>query len=114
MISIIVLITNWLLFVIYCVGRDNDKGKQKRVKKASKLKSEILRTIGTADVVKKEVVFNEDARVQWLTGFQKRKTMRRQYGVAMQVICISLYRLYVRLVYCDYTSFLVLKRQKGT
>ena len=67
-------------------GRDNDKGKLKRHKKASRLKTEILRTIGKPEDLKKEVVFNEDSRKEWLTGFHKRKQMRRQYGVAMQCL----------------------------
>ena len=67
-------------------GRDNEKGKLKRHKKAARLKSEILRTIGKAEDLKKEVVFNEDSRKEWLTGFHKRKQMRRQYGVAMQCL----------------------------
>ena len=29
---------------------------------------------------KGEVVFNEEARVEWLTGFRKRKQERRKYG----------------------------------
>jgi len=66
-------------------GRENDKSRYKRHKKANRLKKEILRTVTSEpEILKKEVVFNEDARREWLTGFQKRKTKRRQYGVAMQ------------------------------
>jgi ribosomal RNA-processing protein 17 len=66
-------------------GRDNDKSRYKRHKKANRLKKEILRTVTSEpEILKKEVIFNEDARREWLTGFQKRKTKRRQYGVAMQ------------------------------
>lgn len=66
-------------------GRENDKSRYKRHKKANRLKKEILRTVtAEPEGLKKEVVFNEDARREWLTGFQKRKTKRRQYGVAMQ------------------------------
>lgn len=67
-------------------GRENEKCKEKRKKKAARRKTEILRTIcDNSNELKKEVVFNESARADWLTGFNKRKQMRRQYGVAMQV-----------------------------
>ena len=36
-------------------------------------------------VKKREVVFSEDSRVDYLTGFRQRKKDRRQYGIAMQV-----------------------------
>lgn len=68
-------------------GRDGQKSKDKRKKKQARTKTEILRTIcDDAKLLKKEVVFNEDARRDWLTGFNKRKQKRRQFGVAMQVI----------------------------
>eukprot|EP00600_Ochromonadales_sp_CCMP1393_P008538 CAMPEP_0174960718 /NCGR_PEP_ID=MMETSP0004_2-20121128/3852_1 /TAXON_ID=420556 /ORGANISM="Ochromonas sp., Strain CCMP1393" /LENGTH=219 /DNA_ID=CAMNT_0016209107 /DNA_START=76 /DNA_END=735 /DNA_ORIENTATION=+ len=35
---------------------------------------------------KKEVIFNESARVEYLTGFGKRKQERRKYGLAMEVL----------------------------
>lgn len=68
-------------------GRENDKGKEKRKKKAARRKTEILRTIvENPKELKKEVVFNEAARADWLTGFNKRKQKRRQYGIAMQCL----------------------------
>ena len=68
-------------------GRESQKGKDKRKKKQARTKTEILRTIcDDSQLLKKEVVFNEDARRDWLTGFNKRKQKRRQFGVAMQVI----------------------------
>ncbi len=67
-------------------GRDSDKSRLKRKKKAARCKSEILRTIcDNPNDLKKEVTFNEESRVDWLTGFHKRKQKRRAYGVAMQV-----------------------------
>ena len=67
-------------------GRNNDKARIKRKRKAARCKSEILRKICTNERdLKGEVVFNEESRKEWLTGFQKRKTMRQQYGIAMQV-----------------------------
>jgi hypothetical protein len=35
---------------------------------------------------RREVIFDENARTEWLTGFGKRKQQRRQYGHAMQIM----------------------------
>jgi hypothetical protein len=65
-------------------GKDNEKSKLKRVKKAAKNKAVAMRALTGGH--KKEVVFDDDARVQWLTGFSKRKQQRRKYGLAMEVM----------------------------
>ena len=68
-------------------GRDNAKSREKRAKrlakKAAKAKFEAK---STTKGKKREVVFNEESRVNYLTGFRQRKKERRQYGLAMQVI----------------------------
>lgn len=33
-----------------------------------------------------KVIFNEESRAEWLTGFRKRKILRRKYGIAMQIL----------------------------
>mmetsp|Transcript_18552 Transcript_18552/g.37337 ORF Transcript_18552/g.37337 Transcript_18552/m.37337 type:complete len:273 (+) Transcript_18552:56-874(+) len=35
---------------------------------------------------RKEVIFDEHARTEWLSGFHKRKQERRKYGLAMEVL----------------------------
>lgn len=35
---------------------------------------------------KREVIFDEESRVEFLTGFRKRKQERRKFGLAMQVM----------------------------
>ena len=47
------------------------------------------RQAGVSGVIvsnKKDIVFDEDARKEWLTNFSKRKLQRRQYGLAMQAM----------------------------
>jgi hypothetical protein len=63
-------------------GRDSEKSRQRRAKKARHVAS-----VAQASMTKKkEVIFNEDARVEFLTGFRKRKQERRKFGLAMQVL----------------------------
>lgn len=72
-------------------GKDNKKSQQKREKRAVKNKSIAMKALTGGK--KKEVIFNESARVEWLTGFGKRKQERRKYGLAMEVnpICEGLF-----------------------
>jgi Nucleolar protein 12 (25kDa) len=64
-------------------GRDNVKSKQRRAKKAEKTKKIALAALQGGR--KREVIFNEAARQEWLTGFSKRKQERRKFGLTMQV-----------------------------
>ena len=75
-------------------GKDCKKSRMRREKNSKRLKSQAravalqasLSEEGMAPQGKKgEIVFNEAARVAWLTGFRKRKQERRKYGLAMQV-----------------------------
>jgi hypothetical protein len=70
-------------------GRDGVKSKQRREKKARKQK--IVATKAITGGKKKEVIFDEKARVEWLSGFHKRKQERRKYGLAMEVMLRKLY-----------------------
>jgi hypothetical protein len=67
-------------------GRDGAKSKQRREKKAKKNKVVAMRAITGGK--KKEVIFDEKARTEWLSGFHKRKQERRKYGLAMEVSSI--------------------------
>ena len=71
-------------------GKDNLKSKQKREKKAQKQKAKALYALKGGHN-KKEIVFDEDARRDWLSGFGKRKQERRKYGLAMEVSLVSRY-----------------------
>ena len=64
-------------------GKDNKKSTEKREKRALKNKTVAMRALTGGK--KKEVIFNENARVEWLTGFGKRKQERRKFGLAMEV-----------------------------
>lgn len=66
-------------------GKDNEKSKQRRAKRAARTKGVAMRALKGRGK-KTEVVFDDDARVQWLTGFGKRKQERRKYGLAMEVL----------------------------
>lgn len=63
-------------------GKDNAKSKERRMRKAKRV-SAIAKSAMTK---KKEIVFNEEARTEYLTGFRKRKEERRKYGYAMQIL----------------------------
>lgn len=69
-------------------GRDNKKGKEKREKRFKKKESK-AKIMTAMPLKKREVVFNEDSRLDYLTGFRQRKKERRQYGIAMQVRSIA-------------------------
>ena len=63
-------------------GKDSVKSRQRRAKKAKR-----TAMVAKSSLTKKgEVIFNENARVDFLTGFRKRKQERRKFGLAMQVI----------------------------
>ena len=64
-------------------GRDNLKSKQRRAKNAEKTKKIAMAALQGGR--KREVIFNESARQEWLTGFSKRKQERRKFGLTMQV-----------------------------
>lgn len=65
-------------------GKDNKKSQQKREKRAKKNKMVAMRALTGGK--KKEVIFDEKARTEWLTGFSKRKQERRKFGLAMEVL----------------------------
>ena len=66
-------------------GKETQKNKEKRKKKADKRAALARTALKIGKKGRKEVVFDEDARVKWLTGFGKRKQERRKYGHAMEV-----------------------------
>jgi hypothetical protein len=65
-------------------GRESKKSKEKRAKRLEKKMKNVK--IGDGKRKKKEVIFDENSRVEFLTGFRKRKQERRQYGLAMQYL----------------------------
>ncbi len=65
-------------------GKNNQKGKDRRFKKSKRVKAIAMAALQGGK--KKEVIFNEESRIEWLTGFRKRKSERRQYGLAMQIL----------------------------
>ena len=65
-------------------GRDNKKSREKRDKRFRKKESK-AKMFTAMPAKKKEVVFDESSRLDYLTGFRQRKKDRRQYGIAMQV-----------------------------
>ena len=69
-------------------GRDGIKSKARREKKAKKNKVVAMRALTGGK--KKEVIFDENARTEWLSGFHKRKQERRKYGLAMEVRMIHI------------------------
>jgi hypothetical protein len=64
-------------------GKDNKRSKEKREKRAIKSKKVALKALTGGK--KKEVLFDDAARIEWLSGFRKRKLERRKYGLAMEV-----------------------------
>lgn len=66
-------------------GRDNKKSREKRDKRFRKKEAK-AKMMFAMPVKKRELVFNEQSRVDYLTGFRQRKKERRQYGIAMQVL----------------------------
>ena len=71
-------------------GKDGDKQQQKRAKKAFRQReyahNQLVTTKGKKGGVQKEIVFDEAAREHYLTNFRQRKTQRRKFGLAMQVL----------------------------
>lgn len=65
-------------------GRESKKSREKRAKRLEKKMRNVK--IGEGKKRKKEVIFDENSRVEFLTGFRKRKQERRQYGLAMQYL----------------------------
>ena len=65
-------------------GKNSSRSREKRAKKA--LKNKAIAMAALVGGKKKEVIFNEEKRAEWLTGFRKRKQERRTYGLAMQVL----------------------------
>lgn len=65
-------------------GKEGKKGREKRAKRLEK-KIRKVKAVETKNK-KKEVIFDEKSRVEFLTGFRKRKQERRQYGLAMQYL----------------------------
>lgn len=63
-------------------GNNSEKSRKRRTKKAKQ-----VATIAKAAMnKKKEVVFDDESRVNYLTGFRKRKQERREYGHAMEIL----------------------------
>lgn len=83
-------------------GRESDKSRRKRARKAARDKKTIQ--LATSRALEKDdaaqskrltnaqksgtqIIFSEESRAAWVSGFKQRKKIRRQYGVAMQVMC---------------------------
>lgn len=64
-------------------GRDNVKSKTRRATNAEKTKKIALGALQGGR--KREVIFDEKGRQDWLTGFSKRKQERRKFGLTKQV-----------------------------
>ena len=66
-------------------GKESEGSKKKRAKKADRIKASAESRM---KIVKgaKEVVWDESNRIEYLTGFKKRKEERRKFGLAMQVV----------------------------
>ena len=67
------------------------KQKQRKARKMMALAREQAASNSAAETIqvkgkRGEVLFDEAARVAWMTGFRKRKTERRKIGLAMQII----------------------------
>lgn len=69
-------------------GKDNRKSKEKRAKRLAKkaAKAKFEAKSFETKTKKREIVFDENSRLEYLTGFGKRKKERRQFGLAMQVL----------------------------
>lgn len=66
-------------------GKDNKKSQMRREKKARRIKAVSAKALQSG-TKKKEVAFDEQARVEYLTGFHRRKQERRKFGLAMQIL----------------------------
>ena len=66
-------------------GRNTENSKRKRAKRAERIKASAESRMKVTKGVK-EIVFDENAREEYLTGFRKRKTERRKFGLAMQIV----------------------------
>jgi hypothetical protein len=64
-------------------GRDNLKSKQRRARRAVKTKKISQKALSGGK--RRELIFDENSRTEFLTGFGKRKQLRRKYGYAMEV-----------------------------
>jgi len=70
-------------------GKDNAKSRERRARKAERQKEvayKSLKVVRKKKAIVKEVVYDDEARVQWLTNFRQRKTERRKFGLAMQIV----------------------------
>ncbi len=71
-------------------GKDGEKSQQKRSKRAARQKEFAQKSLvlvkGKKGKMQKEIIFDETSREKYLTGFRQRKTQRRKFGLAMQVI----------------------------
>jgi len=70
-------------------GKDNAKSRERRARKAERQKEvafKALKVVKKKKAIVKEVVYDDEARVQWLTTFRQRKTERRKFGLAMQIV----------------------------
>jgi hypothetical protein len=66
-------------------GKDSAKNNLKRTAKARRNRMTALSTI-TTNTKRNELIFDDEARTKYLTGFRSRKQSRRKYGLAMQVM----------------------------
>ena len=70
-------------------GKDNAKSRERRARKAERQKEvahKALKVVKKKKTIIKEVVYDDDARVAYLTNFRQRKTERRKFGLAMQIV----------------------------
>jgi ribosomal RNA-processing protein 17 len=66
-------------------GKDTENSRQKRLKRADFQRKQALSRVKKVKN-KTEIVFDDNARNDYLTGFRKRKTERRKFGLAMQIV----------------------------
>jgi hypothetical protein len=63
-------------------GKNGEKSRKRRIKKAKQVSTIAKGALNK----KKEVMYDDAARVEYLSGFRKRKTERREYGHAMEIL----------------------------
>ena len=69
-------------------GRNSDKSKHKRKKKAAVAKKLVMASgaVSTGPKGTSEVTFDPTARLNFIQGFRKRKQERRKHGLTMEVL----------------------------
>jgi hypothetical protein len=90
-------------------GKDSKRSHEKREKRAKKQKAFARKALTGGN--KKELKFDDDARVEWLTGFRKRKTERRKFGLIKKVNALMHPRCLLATCHNYMMAFVRLKRR---